>query len=141
MVNLCFEPPICKNLLGELTQLWRIGTVADYIDQLLILLSRAGPLLPEQQIQLFTVGLQELGDGHEPRSVLRVTCTGHRRLPGGRADIQAIQGVTTLVNWDDNQGRTEGQATVCIELFRNGDRRGRKNTMDSATHTDADGET
>lgn len=33
--------------MGKLTQSRRTGTVADYIDQFLVMLSWAGPLLPK----------------------------------------------------------------------------------------------
>ncbi|KAF0888722.1 hypothetical protein E2562_016762 [Oryza meyeriana var. granulata] len=58
-VHLRFGPPLCTLPLGELTQLQRIGTVDDYIDHFLELLSRAGLLSPKQQQQLFIVGLGE----------------------------------------------------------------------------------
>jgi hypothetical protein len=45
--------------LGELVACRRTGTVADYQEKFLALLTRAGPLTDAQQIQLFLAGLQE----------------------------------------------------------------------------------
>jgi len=43
--------------LAELAECRRTGTVADYMDRFQALLGRAGPLLEEQRVQLFTGGL------------------------------------------------------------------------------------
>lgn len=45
--------------LGELASCRRRGTVSDYTERFLELLPRTGPLSSDQQIQLFTMGLQE----------------------------------------------------------------------------------
>src|SRR6185503_15089944 len=43
--------------LAELAECRRTGTVADYMDRFQALPARAGPLLEEQRVQLFTGGL------------------------------------------------------------------------------------
>ncbi|KAF8658447.1 hypothetical protein HU200_058898 [Digitaria exilis] len=53
-----FGPPVRSNMLGELTQLRRTGTVADYQDQFLKLLARCPDVSERQQIDIFTAGLQ-----------------------------------------------------------------------------------
>lgn len=45
--------------LGELASCCCRGTVSDYTECFLELLPRTGPLSSDQQIQLFTMGLQE----------------------------------------------------------------------------------
>jgi hypothetical protein len=54
-----FGPPIRSNPLGELVNCRRTGTVADYQERFLALLTRAGPLAEAQKTQIFTAGLQE----------------------------------------------------------------------------------
>ena len=54
-----FGPPIRSNTLGELAACRRSGSVADYQERFLALLTRAGPLLESQQVQLFIAGLGE----------------------------------------------------------------------------------
>lgn len=56
-VNMRFGPPIRSYPLGELTRLRRMGSVEAYQRQFLSLLCRTEPLSPLQQVQLFTVGL------------------------------------------------------------------------------------
>jgi cell division septation protein DedD len=58
LLNLRFGLPLRANPLGDLAACRRIGTVADYCEQFLSLLARAGKLSQSQQVQLFTVGLQ-----------------------------------------------------------------------------------
>lgn len=59
MLNLHFGPPLRQAPLGELDAYRRTTTVAAYIDRFLDLLSRDGPLMEDQQLDLFTTGLQE----------------------------------------------------------------------------------
>lgn len=58
MVELRFSPPLRHNKLGTLAELRRAGSVADYQEKFMSLLSRAGPLMEVQKIELFTAGLQ-----------------------------------------------------------------------------------
>nr|CAH66611.1 H0211A12.14 [Oryza sativa] len=58
MVELRFGPPLRHNKLGTLAELRRAGSVADYQEKFMSLLSRAGPLMEVQKIELFTAGLQ-----------------------------------------------------------------------------------
>jgi hypothetical protein len=58
LLNLRFGPPLRANLLGNQAACRRTGTVADYCEQFLSVLARAGKLSQSQQVQLFTVGLQ-----------------------------------------------------------------------------------
>ncbi|CAO2189932.1 unnamed protein product [Urochloa humidicola] len=57
-VNRLFGPPTRSNPLGELAHLRRTGSVADYIDQLLLLLARCENVTERQQVDLFTAGLR-----------------------------------------------------------------------------------
>jgi hypothetical protein len=57
LVNQQFEPSICGNALGELIQLWRETTVADYQTQFLVLVNRCKGLTEPHQINIFTIGL------------------------------------------------------------------------------------
>jgi hypothetical protein len=57
LLNLRFGPPLRANLLGDQAACKRTGTVADYCEQFLSLLARAGKLSQSQQVQLFTVGI------------------------------------------------------------------------------------
>jgi hypothetical protein len=59
LCNNRFEPPIRSNPLGELRLLRQTGTVADYQNKFLALLSRADPLTERQEQQMFTSGLSE----------------------------------------------------------------------------------
>jgi hypothetical protein len=59
LLEMRFGPPLRSNPLGELIACRRTGTVADYQERFLALLTRAGPLTESQQIQLFLAGLQE----------------------------------------------------------------------------------
>lgn len=59
LLDLCFGPPLRSNPLGELAACRRTGTVADYQERFLALLTCAGPLTESQQMQLFVAGLQE----------------------------------------------------------------------------------
>jgi hypothetical protein len=59
LLEMRFGPLLKSNPLGELAACRRTGTVADYQEHFLALLTRAGPLTEAQQIQLFTAGLQE----------------------------------------------------------------------------------
>ena len=43
-----FGPPLRSNLLGELVACQRSGTITDYQDRFLVLLTRAGPLTEAQ---------------------------------------------------------------------------------------------
>jgi hypothetical protein len=56
-LNLHYGPPLRSAPLAELAECRRTGTVADYMDRFQALLARAGPLLEEQCVQLFTGGL------------------------------------------------------------------------------------
>ena len=56
-VNKRFGPPLRSNPLGELSRLTWSGSVADYQDQFLLLLSRCENVTEPQQIDLFTAGL------------------------------------------------------------------------------------
>jgi hypothetical protein len=58
VLNLQFGPPLRANPLGDLAACQCTGLVADYLEQFLPVLVRAGPLTESQQVQLFTVGLQ-----------------------------------------------------------------------------------
>ena len=57
LLNLRYGPPLRSAPLAELAECRRTGTVADYMDRFQALLARAGPLLEEQRVQLFTGGL------------------------------------------------------------------------------------
>lgn len=59
LLNLHFGPPLRQAPLGKLAACRRKTKVAAYIDRFLDLLARAGPLTEEQQVDLFTTGLQE----------------------------------------------------------------------------------
>jgi hypothetical protein len=59
LLDLRFGPPLRANPLGELVACRRTGSVAEYQERFLALLTRAGPLTEDQQIQLFVAGLQE----------------------------------------------------------------------------------
>lgn len=59
LLDMRFGPPLRSNPLGELAACRRTGTIADYQDRFLSLLTRAGPLTEAQQVQLFIVGLGE----------------------------------------------------------------------------------
>ena len=54
MVHLRFGPPLRHNTLGELVSLKLTGTVQEYQDQILALLSRASSLSEEQQVEVQT---------------------------------------------------------------------------------------
>ncbi|XP_039815204.1 uncharacterized protein LOC120678111 [Panicum virgatum] len=57
LLNLRYGPPLRSAPLAELAECRRTRTVADYMDRFQALLARAGPLLEEQCVQLFTGGL------------------------------------------------------------------------------------
>jgi hypothetical protein len=57
LVNQRFGPPLHCNPLGELIQLCRKTTVAEYQSQFLLLLSRCDDLVEKHQINIFTAGL------------------------------------------------------------------------------------
>lgn len=59
LLNLRFGPPLRSCSLGELASCRRTGIISDYMERFLELLPRVGPLSADQQIQLFTMGLQE----------------------------------------------------------------------------------
>ncbi|WVZ53447.1 hypothetical protein U9M48_004387 [Paspalum notatum var. saurae] len=59
LLNLRFGPPLRSCPLGELAACRRTGSVADYSERFLDLLAHAGPLTEQQQVQLYTKGLQE----------------------------------------------------------------------------------
>ena len=50
LLDMRFGPPIRSNPLGELAACRRSGSVADYQERFLALLTRAGPLLESQQV-------------------------------------------------------------------------------------------
>jgi hypothetical protein len=58
LVNQRFEPPLRGNTLGELIQLKRDTTVADYQNRFLALVNRCTGLNEKQQIDIFTAGLR-----------------------------------------------------------------------------------
>jgi hypothetical protein len=60
LVNQRFGPPIRGNALGELIQLRREMTVADYQTRFLALVNRCKGLTEPHQIDIFTVGLRDL---------------------------------------------------------------------------------
>jgi hypothetical protein len=60
LVNQRFGPPLRNNPLGELIQLRREGTVADYQSRFLSLLGRCDDLAEKHQINIFTAGLRNL---------------------------------------------------------------------------------
>jgi hypothetical protein len=57
LVNQRFGPPLRGNTLGELIQLKRDTTVADYQNRFLALINRCTGLSEKQQIDIFTAGL------------------------------------------------------------------------------------
>ncbi|XP_039834338.1 uncharacterized protein LOC120695086 [Panicum virgatum] len=59
LLDMRFGPPIRSNPLGEFAACRHSGSVADYQEWFLALLTRAGPLLESQQVQLFIAGLGE----------------------------------------------------------------------------------
>jgi hypothetical protein len=59
LLNTRFGPHLRSNPLGELAACRRTSSVADYQEQFLQLLARAGTLTEPQQVQLFCAGLQE----------------------------------------------------------------------------------
>jgi hypothetical protein len=59
LLDLRFGPLLRANPLGELAACRHTGSVAEYQERFLALLTRAGPLTEDQQIQLFVAGLQE----------------------------------------------------------------------------------
>jgi hypothetical protein len=58
LVNQRFEPPLRGNTLGELIQLKRDTTVADYQNRFLALVIRCTGLSEKQRIDIFTAGLR-----------------------------------------------------------------------------------
>jgi hypothetical protein len=58
LVNQRFRPPLRGNILGELIQLTRETTVADYQSRFLALVNRCTGLTEKQQIDIFTAGLR-----------------------------------------------------------------------------------
>jgi hypothetical protein len=58
LVNQRFGPPLRDNVLGELIQLRRETTIADYQSRFLALVNRCTGLTEKQQIDIFTVGLR-----------------------------------------------------------------------------------
>ena len=56
-LNLCFEPPILSNFIGELKELKRTSSMEEYQRCFLALLCRCDDLTPQHQIDLFTAGL------------------------------------------------------------------------------------
>jgi hypothetical protein len=58
LVNQRFGPPLRGNMLGELIQLKRETTVADYQSRFLALVNRCTGLTEKQQIDIFTAGLR-----------------------------------------------------------------------------------
>jgi len=58
LANNCFGPPLRSNPFGELVQLRRTSTVADYQSQFLTLLARCEEVTETQQIDIFTAGLR-----------------------------------------------------------------------------------
>jgi hypothetical protein len=58
LLNLRYGPPLRAAPLPELVDCRRTSTIAEYQDHFQALLVRAGPLNKEQQVQLFTGGLQ-----------------------------------------------------------------------------------
>jgi hypothetical protein len=58
LVNRRFGPPLQGNALGELIQLHRDGSVADYQTKFLSLLMRCEDLVEKHQINIFTAGLR-----------------------------------------------------------------------------------
>jgi hypothetical protein len=58
LVNQRFGPPLRGNMLGELIQLKRETTVADYQSRFLALVNRCTGLTKKQQIDIFTAGLR-----------------------------------------------------------------------------------
>jgi hypothetical protein len=58
LVNQRFGPPLRGNALGELIQLKRDTTVADYQSRFLALVNRCTGLTEKQQIDIFTIGLR-----------------------------------------------------------------------------------
>lgn len=59
LLNMRYGPPLHSTPLGELAACRRTTTVDDYAERFLDLLTRTGYLSEDQQVQLFTVGLQE----------------------------------------------------------------------------------
>jgi hypothetical protein len=59
-LNQRFGPPIRDNALGELIQLRRETTVADYQTRFLALINRCKGLSEPHQIDIFTAGLRDL---------------------------------------------------------------------------------
>jgi hypothetical protein len=57
LVNQRFGPPLSGNALGELIQLHRESTVAEYQSQFLALVSRCKGLIEKHQVDIFTTGL------------------------------------------------------------------------------------
>ena len=57
LVNLRFGPPTRSNPLGELIQVRRTGTVAEYQDRFLTFLARCNGVTELQQVAIFTAGL------------------------------------------------------------------------------------
>lgn len=58
-VNTWFSPPARSNPFGELTHLRRVGSVADYQEKFLQLLTRCDNVTEQQQIDIFTTGLRD----------------------------------------------------------------------------------
>lgn len=58
-LHMRFRKPLRSNPLGELVACRRSGTIVDYQDRFLALLTHAGPLTESQQVQLFIVGLAQ----------------------------------------------------------------------------------
>jgi hypothetical protein len=58
LINQRFGPPLRSNVLGELIQLRRETTVADYQSRFLALFNRYIGLTEKQQIDIFTAGLR-----------------------------------------------------------------------------------
>jgi hypothetical protein len=86
LLDLRFGPPLRANPLGELAACRRTGSVAEYQERFLALLTRAGPLTEDQQIQLFVAGLQEplsidiqLQGPHSLETAMSLACSYERR--------------------------------------------------------------
>jgi hypothetical protein len=58
LVNQRFGPPLRGNALGELIQLKRDSTIADYQSHFLALVNHCTSLTEKQQIDIFTAGLR-----------------------------------------------------------------------------------
>jgi hypothetical protein len=56
-VNQRFEPPLRGNTLGELIQLRRTSSVAEYQNKFLSLVTRCEGLIEKHQVDIFTAGL------------------------------------------------------------------------------------